>query len=118
MINFGCQFFQTFLPFEWCIPAFDHAITALPALRFLINLFSYRRGDDDGAKRDFYAIKVLKKSEAVQKNMVSQVIAERNALALTRYYKHFDFCFENHVEQEAMENFVFPDENKTKLIKM
>jgi len=43
-----------------------------------------KRGDDDGAKRDFYAIKVLKKSEAVQKNMVSQVIAERNALALTR----------------------------------
>ena len=31
-----------------------------------------------------YAIKVMKKSEVVKKNMVSQVIAERNALALTR----------------------------------
>ena len=31
-----------------------------------------------------FAIKVMKKSEMIQKNMVSQVMAERNALALTR----------------------------------
>ena len=31
-----------------------------------------------------FAIKVMKKSEMIQKNMVSQVIAERNALALNR----------------------------------
>ena len=51
-------------------------------------LLFLRRGDD-GSKREIYAIKVLKKSEAVQKNMVSQVIAERNALALTRYAYSF-----------------------------
>ena len=35
-------------------------------------------------EQPFYAIKVMKKSEMIQKNMVSQVIAERNALALNR----------------------------------
>ena len=34
--------------------------------------------------KTIYAIKVMKKSEMIQKNMVSQVIAERNALALNR----------------------------------
>ncbi|CAD7084196.1 unnamed protein product [Hermetia illucens] len=32
----------------------------------------------------FYAIKVMRKSEMINKNMVSQVITERNALALSR----------------------------------
>ena len=40
-------------------------------------------------RRDFkagavYAIKVMKKSDLVQKNMVGQAIAERNAMALNR----------------------------------
>jgi len=47
-------------------------------------VFLGRKRGDDSTKREIYAIKVLKKSEAIQKNMVSQVIAERNALALTR----------------------------------
>merc|ERR1719295_1686005 len=47
-------------------------------------VFLGRKRGDDSTKRDIYAIKVLKKSEAIQKNMVSQVIAERNALAMTR----------------------------------
>jgi len=34
--------------------------------------------------KQLFAIKVMKKSEMIQKNMVSQVMAERNALALTR----------------------------------
>ena len=36
------------------------------------------------SSQQLYAIKVMKKSEMIQKNMVSQVMAERNALALTR----------------------------------
>jgi serine/threonine-protein kinase greatwall len=34
--------------------------------------------------RPLYAIKVMRKSEVVQKNMTSQVVAERNALAITK----------------------------------
>ncbi|XP_059082263.1 serine/threonine-protein kinase greatwall-like isoform X2 [Tigriopus californicus] len=41
-------------------------------------------GTKQGQSRPLYAIKVMKKSEVVDKNMVSQVIAERNALALTK----------------------------------
>lgn len=41
-------------------------------------------GTKKGQAKPLYAIKVMKKSEVVDKNMVSQVIAERNALALTK----------------------------------
>ena len=40
--------------------------------------------DNHNHDQRVYAIKVMRKSEMVQKNMVSQVIAERNALALNR----------------------------------
>ena len=39
-----------------------------------------KKGD---ATRKVYAIKVMQKSEMIKKNMISQVIAERNAQALT-----------------------------------
>lgn len=35
-------------------------------------------------KEQLYAIKVMKKSEMINKNMVTQVVTERNALALAR----------------------------------
>merc|ERR1719376_1461128 len=64
-------------------------------------VFLGRKRNDDHHKGEVYAIKVLKKSEAVQKNMVSQVIAERNALALTRspFCVNLFYCLQsaNHV---------------------
>ena len=44
----------------------------------------FRRDEGDFRRRQLYAIKVMKKSEVVGKNMSSQVIAERNALAITK----------------------------------
>ncbi len=41
--------------------------------------FIFRKDNNDGL---VYAIKAMKKSELVKKNMVAQVIAERNAMAL------------------------------------
>lgn len=35
-------------------------------------------------KEQLYAIKVMKKSDMINKNMVAQVVTERNALALSR----------------------------------
>ena len=43
-----------------------------------------KQEDSQKYEKILYAIKVMKKSEMIQKNMVSQVIAERNALALNR----------------------------------
>lgn len=42
-------------------------------------MFRFDQADDK-----VYAIKVMKKSELVQKNLVSQAIAERNAMAINR----------------------------------
>ena len=39
----------------------------------------YRTGKDE-----IYAIKIMKKADMVNKNMVSQVTAERNAMALSK----------------------------------
>eukprot|EP00095_Tigriopus_kingsejongensis_P004076 maker-scaffold1580_size34946-snap-gene-0.8 protein:Tk04076 transcript:maker-scaffold1580_size34946-snap-gene-0.8-mRNA-1 annotation:"microtubule-associated serine threonine-protein kinase-like" len=41
-------------------------------------------GCKKGQSKPLYAIKVMKKSDVVDKNMVAQVIAERNALAITK----------------------------------
>ena len=41
-------------------------------------------GTRRGQSRPVYAIKVMRKSEVVQKNMTAQVVAERNALAISR----------------------------------
>ncbi len=43
--------------------------------------------------RKVYAIKVMKKSELVQKNLVSQAIAERNAMAINRCHMLTFFFF-------------------------
>jgi serine/threonine protein kinase len=49
------------------------------------------------ATGDFYAIKVLKKADMVRKNMVSQVLAERNVMALSRnpYVVRLYYAFQN-----------------------
>ena len=41
-------------------------------------------GTRKGQSRPLYAIKVMRKDEVVQKNMTGQVVAERNALAITK----------------------------------
>uniref|UniRef100_A0A1B0CM80 non-specific serine/threonine protein kinase n=1 Tax=Lutzomyia longipalpis TaxID=7200 RepID=A0A1B0CM80_LUTLO len=41
-------------------------------------------GYKDGTTERLFAVKVMRKSEMINKNMVSQVITERNALALSR----------------------------------
>uniref|UniRef100_A0A0K2TZU8 Serine/threonine-protein kinase greatwall n=2 Tax=Lepeophtheirus salmonis TaxID=72036 RepID=A0A0K2TZU8_LEPSM len=41
-------------------------------------------GRRKGTEKPLYAIKAMKKSEMVRKNMVNQVIAERNALAISK----------------------------------
>ena len=41
-------------------------------------------GTRKGQSRPLYAIKVMHKAEVVQKNMTDQVVAERNALAITK----------------------------------
>ncbi|XP_075725195.1 serine/threonine-protein kinase greatwall isoform X10 [Rhipicephalus microplus] len=49
-----------------------------------------------GSEGQFFAIKSVKKSEMVHKNMVDQVLAERNALAVSRspFVVHLFYCLQ------------------------
>ncbi|XP_053610450.1 serine/threonine-protein kinase greatwall isoform X2 [Plodia interpunctella] len=48
-------------------------------------------------KEQMYAIKVMEKSEMINKNMVAQVVTERNALALSRspFCVHLFYCLQS-----------------------